>query len=156
MSALERNINTYKSFIQKNYLSPKNISSINIKSKIIQKKESTADIESEFENQIKKIFQQKKFFINNQYDHNGVKSFLKEKDECLKKMELDDSILYKNLKNLNVYKKNENKKNKSHKCLKSVDNKEKMETKNNNQKVADSFLSNKSIDCIEEILELLK
>ena len=151
MTVIERKVNVYKLFTAKNLLNAKNASREKLKS--VKVKESTKDKESDFESKIQKIFQQKKFFINNQYDHNGVKSFLKEKDECLKKMDLDDSILYKKL---NVYKKNENKKNKSHKGLKSVDNKQKIETKNNNQKVIDSFLSNKSIDCIEEILELLK
>ena len=99
MSSIEKNINVFKTNI---------ISSAKIKSKFDHEKESTKYMESEFESQIKKIFQQKKFFIDNQYDHNGVERFLKEKDECLKKMELDDSILYKDL---NLNKKNKNQKN---------------------------------------------
>ena len=146
MLAIEKNMNVYKTNI---------ISSAKIKSKFNHEKESTKDMESEFESQIKKIFQQKKFSIDNQYDHNGVESFLKEKDECLKKMELDDSMLYINL---NVHKKIENKKNqcKNHKNLKSVDIKEKPEIKNINKKVIDSFISNESRESIEEILKLLK
>ena len=141
MLAIEKNMNVYKTNI---------ISSAKIKSKFNHEKESTKDMESEFESQIKKIFQQKKFSIDNQYDHNGVESFLKEKDECLKKMELDDSILYKDL---NMKKKSKNQKNeyKSHNNLKPED----IKIKNNNQKVIDSFISNKSEGCIEELLELL-
>ena len=84
-----------------------------------------------------------------------IENFLKEKDECLKKMELDDSISYKNF---DEHRKSVNVKNKytSHQNLKSVDNQKLLKIKNNNQKVIDSFLSNKSVDSIEEILELLK
>ena len=141
MLAIEKNMNVYKTNI---------ISSAKIKSKFNHEKESTKDMESEFESQIKKIFQQKKFSIDNQYDHNGVESFLKEKDECLKKMELDDSILYKDL---NMKKKSKNQKNeyKNHNNLKPED----IKIKNNNQKVIDSFISNKSEGCIVELLELL-
>ena len=154
MSSIERNKNAYKIFAEQNCLNQRN-SCITSKSKLNQGKESAIDIGSEFENQIKKIFQQKKFFINNQYDQNGVENFLKEKDECLKKIELDDSISYKNL---NVHKKGNNEKNqfKNHRNLISVDIKKQTKIENNNQKVIDSFLSNKSGDSIEEILELLK
>ena len=154
MSSIERNKNAYKIFAEQNCLNQRN-SCITSKSKLNQGKESAIDIGSEFENQIKKIFQQKKFFINNQYDQNGVENFLKEKDECLKKMELDDSISYKNF---DEHRKSVNVKNKytSHQNLKSVDNQKLLKIKNNNQKVIDSFLSNKSVDSIEEILELLK
>ena len=154
MSSIERKVNLYKMFSEKNHLS-KAISDSCIKNKSTEEKELIDDTESEFENQIKKIFQKKKFFINNQYDQNGVENFLKEKDECLKKIELDDSISYKNL---NVHKKGNNEKNqfKNHRNLISVDIKKQTKIENNNQKVIDSFLSNKSGDSIEEILELLK
>ena len=155
MTSIERKLDVYNMSNEKNCINSKTTSFINVESKLIHGKDSTVCKESEFENEIKKIFQQKKFLINNQYDHHGVKNFLKEKDECLKKMELDDSILYINL---NVHKKIENKKNqcKNHKNLKSVNNKEKTEIKNLNQKVIDSFISNESRESIEEILKLLK
>ena len=155
MSSNERKINVYKMFTQNNSINPKVMSYSDIKNKLIQEKKSKCDTKSEFENQIKKIFQQKKFFINNQYDHNGVKIFLEEKDECLKKMDLDDSILYKNL-NENKKSKNEKNQYKIHKNLKISDNKEKTEIENNNQKVIDSFISSNSGSSIEKILELLK
>ena len=155
MSSIEKKMDLYKLFTEQNCLNPKTMSCTNTKLKLIPEKEPVVDTGFEFENQIKKIFQQKKFFINNQYDHNGVKIFLEEKDECLKKMDLDDSILYKNL---NADKKSKNKKNqnKIHKNLKPDDNKAKTEIENNNQKVIDSFISSNSGSSIEKILELLK
>ena len=154
MSSIEKKMDLYKLFTEQNCLNQRN-SCVTSKSKLNQGKESAIDIGSEFENQIKKIFQQKKFFINNQYDQNGVENFLKEKDECLKKIELDDSISFKNL---NVHKKGNNEKNqfKNHRNLIPVDIKKQTKIENNNKKVIDSFLSNKSGDSIEEILELLK
>ena len=155
MSEVEKKINEYKNVIGKNLLNPKNISYINIQSNFPQKEESIEGEGSEFERQIKKIFHRKKFLINNQYDHNGAKNFLKEKDECLKKIEMeDDSILYKKV---NMHKKSKHQKNryKSHQNLKLVDNKEKVKIKTNNQKVIDSFLSNKSGEIIEELLNSL-
>ena len=155
MSYIENKMDLYKLFTEQNFLNPKTMPCTNTKLKLIQEKESVVETGFEFENQIKKIFQKKKFFINNQYDQNGVENFLKEKDECLKKIELDDSISYKNL---NVHKKGNNEKNqfKNHRNLISVDIKKQTKIENNNQKVIDSFLSNKSGDSIEEILELLK
>ena len=155
MSTIEKKINAYTIFTEKNCLNSKTNTYINSKSKLIEEKESETNTESEFENQIKKIFQQKKFFINNQFDHNGVQNFLNEKDECLKKIELNDSILDEN-KNSNKKFKNETNKNKSPQNLKSVDIKKQIKIKNNNKIVSDSFLSNKSGDSIKEILELLK
>ena len=143
MSYIERKINAYKMFIDKNCLNAKTTSYF-------------IDNEgSEFESQIKKIFEQKKFFINNQYDFNGVKIFLEEKDECLKKIELDDSVLFKNL-NVDKRSKNEKNQNEINKDLAQVNDKEKTEIKNNNQIVIDSFISSKSADSIEEMLVLLK
>ena len=155
MSSIEKKMDLYKLFTEQNCLNPKTMSCINTKLKLIPEKERVVDTGFEFENQIKKIFQQKKFFINNQYDQSGVENFLKEKDECLKKIELDDSISYKNL---NVHKKGNNEKNqfKNHRSLIPVDIKKQTKIENNNKKVIDSFLSNKSRDSIEEILELLK
>ena len=153
MSSIEKKMDLYKLFTEQNCLNPKTISCTNTKLKLIPEKEPVVDTGFEFENQIKKIFQQKKFFINNQYDHNGVKIFLEEKDECLKKMDLDDSILYKNE---NKKSKNEKNQYKIHKNLKISDNKEKTEIENNNQKVIDSFISSNSGSSIEKILELLK
>ena len=154
MSSIERKVNLYKMFSEKNHLS-KAISDSCIKNKLTEEKELIDDTESEFENQIKKIFQQKKFIINNQYDHNGVKSFLEEKDECLKKMELDDSILYKDL---NLHKKNKNQKNHygSQKNLRIAGINKITQIKNNNQYVIDSFISYKSRASIEKMLELLE
>ena len=154
MSSIERKVNLYKLYNKKNCSNTKTISFPDTKPKLIKEKESISDKESEFENQIKKIFDKKKFNLNNQYDQDGVKNFLNEKDECLTKIELNDSILYKKL---NVCKKNKNVNNryKSQQNLKSVDLK-KIQIKNNNQKVIDSFLSNKSGDDIDELLQLLK
>ena len=153
MTSIERKVNLYKLYNNKNFSNTKTIPFPDKKSKLIQKKESIVDKEPEFENQIKKLFDEKKFILNNQYDQDGVINFLKDKDECLTKMELNDSILYKKL---NVHKKNKNKHYKSHKNLKSVGIKKLIQIKNSNQKLIDSFLSNKSRDDIEELLQLLK
>ena len=160
MSSIERKINLYKLYNCKNCLNPKALFDFDTKPKLKSEKELKHDKDSEFENKIKKIFQQNKFCINNEYDHNGAEKFLKEKDECLKKIEFDDSnsILYENL-NMNKRSKKEKNKYKSHQNLGSVDIKRQTQIKNNNQRVIDSFLSNesgKSGDSIEEILELLK
>ena len=152
MTVIERKVNVYKLFIAKNLLNAKNASREKLKS--VKIKESTKDKESDFESKIQKIFQQKKFFINNQYDHQGVENFLKEKDECLKKMELNDSILYKS-SNEQKKSKSQKKKFKNHDNLNSIDIKKKIKIENNNQIVVDSFISNESGECIEEILELL-
>ena len=158
MSSIEKKFNGYNIFTKKNCLIHETNSCINKKSKLIPEKEAAGNTESEFENKIKKIFQRKKFFIDNQFDHNGVKNFLKEKDECLKKIELVDLDNFISYKNLNVNKKCKNEKNqyKSNKNFKFVDSKKEIKIKNNNRKVINSFLSNKSGDSIEVILELLK
>ena len=99
MSDIKNKKNAYKISNEKNSFLPKTISLFNIQSKLIQKKELlSTETESEFKDEIKKLFQQKKFIINNQYDHDHVGNFLKEKYECLQKIEMaDDSILYRNL-----------------------------------------------------------
>ena len=49
--------------------------------------------ELNFDEKIKKLFDPKKFTIGNQFDQEGSEKFLDEKDECLKFMDLDDTIL---------------------------------------------------------------
>ena len=40
-----------------------------------------------------KFFTSERFdFNNNQFDHNGMEQFLKEKEECMKEMDLDDKL----------------------------------------------------------------
>ena len=49
--------------------------------------------ELNFDEKLKKLFDSKKFTIGNQFDQEGSEKFLEEKDECLKLMDLDDTIL---------------------------------------------------------------
>ena len=159
MSGIKIKKNAYKISNEKKSFNPKTISLFNIQSKLIKKSESlSAKTESEFKDKIKKLFEQEKFIINNQYDQDHVQNFLKEKYECLQKIKMaDDSILYNNL-NHHKKNKNKNKKNryKSHKNLEPVNIKKEIKIKITNQKAIDSFISNKSEESIEEILKFLK
>ena len=51
--------------------------------------------ECDFAEKIQKLFDIKKFSIGNQFDQKGSEKFLAEKDECLKCMDLDYTILEK-------------------------------------------------------------
>ena len=46
-----------------------------------------------FDKKLKKLFDSKKFTIGNQFDQEGSEKFLAEKDECLKAMDLDYTVL---------------------------------------------------------------
>ena len=70
-----------------------------------------------FEKKFQKLFDSKKFSIGNQFDQKGCEKFLSEKDECLKCMDLDYTILDKK---------------KSKKCKKKTEKKMKIEKKNIN------------------------
>ena len=85
-----------------------------------------------FEKNVNTIFKSEKFLLNGISDHDGIVNFLKDKDECLKKIELNDSIVYDNEKKL-------------------------VESSiiENNRDVIDSFFSVESSDCAKEIYELL-
>ena len=87
---------------------------------------------SSFEENIKTIFECKKIIINGIYDHDGMVNFLKDKDECLQKIELNDSIIYDNGRKF-----------------------EESSTIQNNRDVIDSFFSLESSDCVEDIYESL-
>ena len=65
-----------------------------------------------FDIKLKKLFDSKKFTIGNQFDQEGSEKFLAEKDECLKAMDLDYTVI-------------ETKKNNSKKDKKKRENKSK-------------------------------
>ena len=60
--------------------------------------------ECDFTEKVQKLFDSNKFSIGNQFDQEGSEKFLAEKDECLKCMDLDYTILEK--KKLNKNEKN--------------------------------------------------
>ena len=66
-----------------------------------------------FEEKIKILFDSKKFSIGNQFDQKGSEKFLAEKDECLKCMDLDYTILEK--KNSNKFERKRKNKSKTQK-----------------------------------------
>ena len=108
-----------------------------IKTNIKQKNPSNVKRSKEskllnFEKNVNTIFKSEKFLLNGISDHDGIVNFLKDKDECLKKIELNDSIVYDNEKKL-------------------------VESSiiENNRDVIDSFFSVESSDCAKEIYELL-
>ena len=73
-------------------------------------------IEFNFDEKLKKFFDKEKFSIGNQFDQKGSEKFLAEKDECLKFMDLDYTILEKK-----KLKKNKKKReNKSHTKIKDL------------------------------------
>ena len=45
-----------------------------------------------FSKNAKNIFANERFGFDNQFDHSGMIKFLKEKEECMKEMDLDESI----------------------------------------------------------------
>ena len=94
------------------------------KQKQVQNKDASSKIQShdlgylielDFDEKIKQLFDSKKFTLGNQFDQKGSEKFLDEKDECLKYIELDDTIL--DTKNKN----SKNKRRKSgNKCKKEL------------------------------------
>ena len=88
--------------------------------------------ENDFEKKVKKMFDRKKFKISNEFNQKNSEIFLKDKDECMKDEELDDTIPHKKKKHLDFsrIKKNYNKIN--------------------------SFYSIESSNYVEEIVDLLK
>ena len=61
-----------------------------------------------FEKKVKKMFIRKKFKLSNEFNQKNSEIFLKNKDECMKDVYLDDTIPNKKKKNLNYSKINKN------------------------------------------------
>ena len=59
----------------------------------ISEKNSKINERSVFLKNAQQFFTSERFdFNNNQFDHNGMEKFLKEKEECMKEMDLDDKL----------------------------------------------------------------
>ena len=92
-------------------------------SKTNQKKDENEDIskqlksdkllyfEINFDEKLKKFFDKEKFKIGDQFDQKGSEKFLSEKDENLKLMDLDYTILYSPKKDSKKHKKKHESKN---------------------------------------------
>ena len=100
-------------------------------------------IDYDFEEKVKKFFDDKKFTIGNQFDQKGSEKFLAEKDECLKFMDLDNTTLDDKNKNLKKSKKKHRSKNKDEKIKLDHDLKYISEIKFIEENV-ESFLSEES------------
>ena len=100
----------------------------NVKSDCILKKYK----ENDFEEKIEKMFDRKKFKISNKFNKKNSEIFLKDKDECMKKINLDDTIPNKSNKNL------------------------KLSSIKKNSNIKNSFYSIESSNYVKEIVDLLK
>ena len=108
--------------------------------------------EDNFEKTIQKMFVKNKFVLGNAYDYEGSKSFLKDKDECMKNMCLSDEIEEKKPKS--PRKKSKSKK-KYKKGIKSLDHirASKILAK---RKKRESFFSFGSSGCVDGVINLLE
>ena len=98
--------------------------------------------ELNFDFKVKKLFDSEKFTIGNQFDQKGCEKFLSAKDECLKCICLDETILDKKKDHKKNKKKHENKskiKNKNH----DVENNSRLTFIDKND---ESFISTESIE----------
>ena len=100
--------------------------------------------ELNFDVKAKKLFESEKFIIGNQFDQKGCEKFLSAKDECLKCICLDETILNKK----RVHKKNTNKHENKSKNKVRIEN---HDVKDNSRitiinKNDESFISTESIE----------
>ena len=104
----------------------------NSKRKIKSGDRLIAHKKTNFEKKVSKLFDKKKFKLSNKFNQKNSEIFLKEKDECMKEMNLEDSIPLNKKKRLyySKIKKNSNKLN--------------------------SFYSVASSEYVKEIVDLLK
>ena len=58
--------------------------------------------ETNFEKKIKKMFDRKKFKLGNEFNQKNSEIFLKDKDECMKDVVLDDTIPHNKKKHLDL------------------------------------------------------
>ena len=100
-------------------------------------------IEYDFEEKLKKLFDSQKFTIGNQFDQEGSDKFLNEKDECLKLMDLDYTVLYSTKKDSKKDGRKLKNKNKDRKSNLNHDEKYISDIKIVNENV-ESFLSSES------------
>ena len=116
----------------KNNIEDNTSPSFNSKRKIKSDNRLETHEEINFENKVEKMFKRNKFKLSNEYNQKNSEIFLKDKDECMKEEDLDDTIPHKKKKHLDFsrIKKNYNKIN--------------------------SFYSIESSNYVEEIVDLLK
>ena len=116
----------------KNNIEDNTSPSFNSKRKIKSDNRLETHEEINFENKVEKMFKRNKFKLSNEFNQKNSEIFLKDKDECMKEEDLDDTIPHKKKKHLDFsrIKKNYNKIN--------------------------SFYSIESSNYVEEIVDLLK
>ena len=116
----------------KNNIEDNTSPSFNSKRKIKSDNRLETHEEINFENKVVKMFKRNKFKLSNEFNQKNSEIFLKDKDECMKEEDLDDTIPHKKKKHLDFsrIKKNYNKIN--------------------------SFYSIESSNYVEEIVDLLK
>ena len=116
----------------KNNIEDNTSPSFNSKRKIKSDNRLETHEEINFENKGEKMFKRNKFKLSNEFNQKNSEIFLKDKDECMKEEDLDDTIPHKKKKHLDFsrIKKNYNKIN--------------------------SFYSIESSNYVEEIVDLLK
>ena len=101
-------------------------------------------VDYNFDEKLKKLFDSKKFTIGDQFDQEGSEKFLSEKDECLKLMDLDYTVLYSTKKKSPKDKRKNGNKSKNKKQKLNHDLKNIPEIKNIN-KNDESFFSTESV-----------
>ena len=116
----------------KNNIEDNTSPSFNSKRKIKSDNRLETHEEINFENKVVKMFKRNKFKLSNEFNQKNSEIFLKDKDECMKEEDLDDTIPHKKKKHLDFsrIKKNYNKIN--------------------------SFYSIESSNYVKEIVDLLK
>ena len=98
--------NKFETCIKEN-ISP----SFNSKRKIKSENKLEINVETNFEKKVRKMFSRKKFKLSKEFNQKNSEIFLKEKDEFMKEVILDDTISRNKKKNLDfsAIKKNQNK-----------------------------------------------
>ena len=101
-----------------------------------------------FEKKVEKMFERKKFVLDNSFDYEGSENFLKDKDECMKNMHLSDEIEEENPS------KRIKRKQKFKRIMKSSDDRRTSKIIQRRKK-RESFFSFGSSGCVDEVLNLL-
>ena len=101
----------------------------------------------EFEKKVQKIFMENKFVIGNAYDHDGSEKFLKDKDECMKNMFLNDEIEEKSSRKKSRFNKN------FKRIFKSTDKRTSKIKQKRNQR--ESFFSIGGSGYLDDVMNLL-
>ena len=104
--------------------------------------------DNNFEKKVQKMFERKKFVLDNSFDYEGSENFLKDKDECMKNMNLSDEIEEENPS------KRFKRKQKFKRIMKSSDDRRTSKIIQRRKK-RESFFSFGSSGCVDEVLNLL-